>query len=170
MSGSPPFGDDRVIDIDHIDIRDQGPVLLVPHDRIPAAGRDFDRKNITSKHIPIIEERLEVAKRPIETGRLRVRTRVVETPVREQVEVRQEHVDVQRRPVDRAVTADEARSMLKDQDISVTEHGEKVVAAKEARVKEEIVIDKKTDVRRETVEGKVRHTEVDVDRDPTKRR
>lgn len=156
--------DDRVIDVDHVDIRDEGPVLLVPVERVPRPAAGFDRNNMTTKHIPIIEERLEVAKRPIETGRMRVTSRVVEEPVRKSVDVREEHLNVDRRPVNKTVTGAEAEAMLKDQNVEFVERGEKVVAAKEARVTDEVVVNKTADVRRETVEGKVRHTEVDVDR------
>lgn len=162
--------DNRVIDIDHIDIRDGKPVLLVPHDRVPKPGPDFDRNNVTSKHIPIIEERLEVAKRPVETGRVRIRSRVVEEPVHKDVEVRDERVDVERRPVNERVSGNDARAMFKDQDVEVTERGEKVVAGKEARVKEELVVNKETGSHKERIDETVRHTDVDVDRKPGERR
>lgn len=162
--------DDRVVDVDDVDIRDGKPVLLVPHERIPRPSADFDRKNMTSKHIPIIEEKLEVGKRPIETGKVRIRTRVEEEPVSKSVEVREEHVDVERRPVNERVGDREASAMFKDRDIELTERSEKVVAGKEARVKEELVVGKEQSSHRETVKDTVRHTEVDVDRKPGERR
>lgn len=162
--------DDRMIDIDHIDIRDGKPVLLVPQERIPRPGPDFDRNNVTSKHIPIVEEKLEVGKRPIETGGVRIRKRVVEEPVSKQVDVRDEHVEVDRRPVNERVGDRDASAMFKDQDIDVTERGEKVVAGKEARVKEELVVNKEAGSHKETVKDTVRRTDVDVDRKPGERR
>ncbi len=164
------LADDRVIDIDHVDIRDGKPVLLVPNERIPRPAADFDRKNITSKSIPIIEERLEVGKREVETGKVRIRTRVVEQPVSKTVEVRDEHIEINRRPVNERDGDKDASAMFKDQDIEMTERSEKVVAGKEARVKEELVVSKETGSHKETVKDTVRHTEVDVDRDPGKRR
>lgn len=162
--------DDRVIDIDHVDIRDGKPVLLVPTERIPRPGRDFDRDNITSEHIPIIEERLEVGKRPIETGKVRIRTRVEETPVSKTVEVRDENIDVERRNVNERIGDKEANAMFKDRDVELTERSEKLVAGKEARVTEELVVSKETGSHKETVQDTVRHTEVDVDRKPGERR
>ena len=41
-----------------------------------------------------------MGKREVSGGRVRVRSYVVETPVQEQVNLRQEHVSVERRPVD----------------------------------------------------------------------
>lgn len=162
--------DDRVIDIDCVDIRDGKPVLLVPHERIPRPSPDFDRDNITSKHIPIIEERLEVGKRPIETGKVRIRTRVEETPVSKTVEVRDENIDVERRDVNERIGDKDASAMFKDRDIELTERSEKAVAGKEARVTEELVVSKETGSHKETINDTVRHTEVDVDRKPGERR
>jgi hypothetical protein len=51
------------------------------------------------------EEQLRVGKRLAQNGRVRVRSYVVETPVEEQVTLRDEHVSVERRKVDRAPTA-----------------------------------------------------------------
>jgi hypothetical protein len=54
--------------------------------------------------IPVVEEQLKVGKRQVSGGRVKVRSYVVETPVSEQVSLRDETVRVERRPVDRAVT------------------------------------------------------------------
>jgi uncharacterized protein (TIGR02271 family) len=113
-------------------------------------------------YIPIAEERLTVGKREVDRGRVRVRSYVVETPVEEQVSLRQEHVDVQRRTVDRPVTAaDEA--LFAERTIEATESSEEAVVAKEARVVEEIAVRKTADAQVETVKDTVRRTEVDVD-------
>ncbi|MGI8705201.1 MAG: DUF2382 domain-containing protein [Sphingomicrobium sp.] len=157
--------DDRVIDIDHVDIRDGKPVLLVPQERIPRPAADFDRNNITSKNIPIIEEKLVVGKRPVETGTVRIRTRTESEPVSKTVELRDERIDVDRRAVNERVGDKEANVMFKDKDIELTERGEEAVVGKEARVKEELVVSKESGSHQETVKGNVRHTEVDVDRD-----
>ena len=54
--------------------------------------------------VPVYEEELRVGKRDVSHGRVRLRSYVVETPVREQIGLREERVSVERRPVDRAVT------------------------------------------------------------------
>ncbi len=51
--------------------------------------------------VPIVEEQLNVGTREVESGGVRVSTRVEEVPVNEQVTLREETVDVHRRPVDR---------------------------------------------------------------------
>ena len=111
--------------------------------------------------IPIVEERIQVGKRDVERGRVRVRSYIVETPVTEQVTLREEHVDVQRRAVDRPLT--DTDDVFRERVIDATEHAEQVVVSKEARVKEELVIRKEASDRTETVHDTVRRTEVEVD-------
>jgi uncharacterized protein (TIGR02271 family) len=111
--------------------------------------------------IPVTEEQLKVGKREVGHGRVRVRSYVVEQPVQEQVNLRQENVHVERRPVDRAATA--ADNMFRERTIEAEEKREEAVVNKEARVKEELVVKKDVDQRTETVSDKVRRTEVEVE-------
>jgi len=117
----------------------------------------------TEERIPVAEERLVVGKREVNHGRVRIRSYVVETPVEEQVTLREEHVDVERRPVNRAVQPnDEA---FRERVVEVTETAEEAVVAKEVRVREEVVVHKDIEERVETVHGTVRRTEVEVEHD-----
>ncbi len=111
--------------------------------------------------IPIVEERLRVGKRETGGGRVRVRSYVVETPVEEQVTLREERVDVERRPVDRPVT--DADRQFQERTIEATATAEEAVASKEARVTEEVVVRKEAEQRTETVRDTVRRTEVEVE-------
>ena len=113
-------------------------------------------------YIPVVEERLNVGKRVAESGRVRVRSFVVEKPVEEQVTLRDETVHVDRRAVDRPVTAaDEA--LFETKTIEATELREQAVVSKDARVVEEVGIRKDAGQRTETVTDKVRRTEVEVE-------
>lgn len=113
-------------------------------------------------YIPVVEENLRVGKRATESGRVRLRSYVVETPVNEQVSLHSESVHVDRRPVDRPVTAaDEA--LFADKTIEAVAHSEEAVVSKDVRVKEEIGIQKHASDRVETVSDTVRHTEVEVE-------
>lgn len=111
--------------------------------------------------IPIYEESLQVGKREVSHGRLRVRSYVVETPVNEQVSLRTESVHVDRRPVDRAVGATDA--MFQDRVIEVEEFAEEAVVSKQARVVEEISLHKEARDRTETITDTVRRTEVEIE-------
>jgi len=113
--------------------------------------------------IPVIEEELQVGKRVVQRGGVRVYSHVVEKPVEESVELREEHVRVERRPADRPVDkGDMAR--LRDQSVEVTETSEEPVIQKRARVREEVVVGKETTRRTEQVRDTVRRTEVEVER------
>ena len=116
--------------------------------------------------IPVYEEQLRVGKREVNRGSVRVRSYVVETPVQQQVNLHEEHIDVERRPVDRPVTtADAGDGAFRERTIEVTATAEEAVIAKETRVKEEVVLRKEGQDRMQTVSDTVRHTEVKVDDD-----
>jgi uncharacterized protein (TIGR02271 family) len=113
--------------------------------------------------IDVVEENLEVGKRQVNTGGVRVRSRIVERPVEEHIRLRSEHVNVERRPVNRpASEADLAN--FKEGTIEVTESAEKAVVSKEARVVEEVHVDKTVQEHDEVVKDTVRSTEVDVEK------
>jgi len=113
--------------------------------------------------IPKIEENFEVGKREVERGGVRVRSRIVEKPVEDNVRLREEHISVDRQPVNRPATEAD-RAALQDRDIELTERAEVPVVNKEARVVEEVRLNKEVTERNETVRDTVRNTEIDVDR------
>lgn len=119
-------------------------------------GKESDQ----TETIPVIEEELQVGKREVEKGGLRLRTRIVENEVEKNINLRQEKVHVERTPVDRPANAGD----LKEEQIEITERAEVPVVAKEARVVEEISLNKEVNEKEESIQGTVRHTEVDVDK------
>lgn len=125
-----------------------------------ASGRDSDEERI-----PVAEEQLRVGKREVERGGARVRSYVREVPVHEQVQLREEHVEVERRPVDQRMDAGDMRDgeVFRDREIEMTERSEEAVVAKEARVTEEVVVRKTSEERTENIDDTVRKTEVNID-------
>ena len=119
----------------------------------------------TDETIPVIEERLRVGKRETAHGRVRVRAYTVEQPVNESVELREERVEIERRPVDRPVDAGDVA--FQDRTLEAEEYREEAVVQKEARVVEEIGLRKTSDTHRETISDTVRRTEVEVEDDRT---
>lgn len=111
--------------------------------------------------IPVYEESASVAKRDVDHGRVRLRSYVVETPFSQQVNLRNEQVQVERRPVDRPISATDA--VFKDRVIEAEEHTEEAILSKEARVKEEISLRKTVENRPQTVSDTLRRTQVDVE-------
>ncbi len=113
--------------------------------------------------LPVIEEQLQVGKREVERGGVRVSQSVTETPVEETVTLREEHVNVERRPVNREVSQADMKSGLREGSFDVTTTGEEAVVAKEARVVEEVIVSKDVTQRDETIRDTVRRTDVDVE-------
>ncbi|WP_373946643.1 YsnF/AvaK domain-containing protein [Paracoccus marcusii] len=130
-----------------------------------AVGADGSYADTSSKtgdeSIPIVEEQLRVGKRDTSHGRVRVRAYTVEEPVSETVNLREDRVELERRPVDRAVT--DVDTAFQDRTVEAEEFVEEAVVSKEARVVEEVSLRKTSDTRQETVTDSVRHTEVEID-------
>jgi uncharacterized protein (TIGR02271 family) len=134
-----------------------------------AGGQEHGRV-VQEEHIPVIEEELRVGKREVNRGSARVRSYVREVPVHEQVSLREEHVDVERRPVSgERIDPARASEMLQDRTIEMTETAEEAVVAKEARVAEEVVVRKTAEEHVEQIDDTVRRTEVDIDEGGTDR-
>jgi len=109
--------------------------------------------------IPVIKEELQVGKREVETGRIRLRSRIVETHVQEDINLREERVQVERIPVDRPANSADIR----EESIELTETAEVPVVSKEARVVEEVSLDKDVREEEKTITDTVRNTEVDIE-------
>ena len=123
-----------------------------------------ERVSTGDEVIPVAEEHLRVGKRDVSHGRVRIRSYVVETPVSEQVNLREERVEVERRPVSGTMQAGSlSGDPFQERTIEVEERGEEAVVSKDARVKEELVIRKDVEQRTETVSDTVRSTEVEVE-------
>jgi len=120
------------------------------------------RSGDESTSIPIVEENVQVGKREVETGGVRLKSRIVESPVEENLRLREERVRVERTPVDRKATEADLEN-FQETEIEITEHAEVPVVNKEARVVEEVNLNKDVEHRDETVRETVRKTEVDVE-------
>lgn len=140
--------------IDETDVERAGPLAPAPVLSNPVSS------DAESMVIPVTQEELVVGKREVDRGGVRVFRRVVEEPVTESVNLHEEHVVIERRPVNRAVTDAEMRQG--DQTIELTETAEEAVVGKTSRVVEEVRIGKQATDHTETVRDTVRHTEVDV--------
>jgi uncharacterized protein (TIGR02271 family) len=122
-------------------------------------GRSEDER------LQVIEEELRVGKREVGRGGVRVRSYVTERPVEEQVELRQEHVTIDRRPVDRELAPGEAA--FQERTIEAVERGEEAVVSKTARVTEEVGLSKDVERETETVRDSVRKQDVEVEDERT---
>ena len=117
-----------------------------------------------NKVLPVVQEQLEVGKRQVNLGAVRVYSRTVEKPVNETVQLHEQHASIEKRSVDRAATAEDLAA-FKGGSIEVRETAEKAVVNKTARVVEEVVVGTVGSTREETVSDTVRNTVVEVERD-----
>ncbi len=115
-----------------------------------------------SKSIPIIEEEVQIGKREVQTGGMRLRSRIIERPVEESLRLREERVRVDRNPVNRPATEADLNT-FREGEIEVRERAEVPIVNKEARVVEEINLRREVGEREETVRDTVRKTDVEIE-------
>ncbi|HWI79859.1 MAG TPA: YsnF/AvaK domain-containing protein [Ramlibacter sp.] len=130
------------------------------------AQRALDKGKVqagTEGVMEVVQEELQIGKRSMDRGGVRVIQRVSEKPVRELVRLREERAVVDRRPVDREATAEDLAS-FKEGSIELRETAEEPVVAKKARVVEEVRVGKDVREREQPIEDSVRRKDVDVER------
>ncbi len=112
--------------------------------------------------IPVVEEQLQVGKRAVQRGGVRIYRHVTETPVQESVQLKEERVTVERTPVNEPASAADIEA-FKEGTVEVRETVEEPVVAKTARVVEAVNVSKEITERAETVSDTVRRTDVEVE-------
>lgn len=113
--------------------------------------------------LQVVEESLAVGKRDVERGRVRIYNRITERAVEENIGLRDETINVERRSVNRELRPDELNSAFQERSFEMTEVDEEAVVAKTARVVEEVVISKDIADRVETIRDTVRRSDVQVE-------
>jgi uncharacterized protein (TIGR02271 family) len=113
-------------------------------------------------NVPLSEEQLQVGKREVEAGQARIRKVVRTEPVEEQVELRQEEIDIERVPVSEGTVPDDA---FQEQAIEVPVLREEPVVQKQAQVTGQVNVNKEVETETRTVGDQVRKEEVEIDRD-----
>lgn len=132
------------------------------HVTSPVSGTATSAASATGEAIPVIEEQLQVGKRVVLRGGVRIYRHMTETPVQKSVQLREEHVTVERRAVDQPASAADIEA-FKEGTIDVRESAEEPVVSKTARVVEEVDIGKEITEHTETISDTVRRTDVDVE-------
>lgn len=125
-------------------------------------NRQADLSTESTAVIPVIEEELQVGKKTVQTGGVYIKSTIVQRPVEKTVNLQEERVFVERTPVDHPADNTDFEA-FKEGQIELKEHAEVPVISKEARVVEEIIINKEVNERNETVRDTVRKTEVDIE-------
>lgn len=110
-----------------------------------------------------VEEEMRVGKREVLKGGVRVKSYIREEPFEQDVQVTEEHIDVERRKVDRPATEKDFEA-FEEGAVEMTETTEEVVVEKRPHVTEEVRVSKDVDTHTETVRDTLRHKEVEVER------
>ena len=115
------------------------------------------REGAVTRH----EEELQVGKRPVETGRARLRKWVETEPVEMDVELKRESARVTREKIDEPV----GDADLGEEQVEVPLRGEAPVVAKQTVAKERVGVQKDVDTEKQKVSEEVRKERVDVEGD-----
>ena len=107
-------------------------------------------------------EELRIGKRQVKSGEVEVKKRVETERVRENVTLRSEDVDVERRPV--TGVAPNRDIHISAEEIRLPVYEEEAVVEKRPVIKEEIVISKHPTEKTETVEADVKKERIDVEK------
>jgi uncharacterized protein (TIGR02271 family) len=158
-------GDDRD-DLRDRDLRDDRDLLdtdrqRLVRERMEAHGVNEDE----ALRLVLNEEQLAVGKREVETGEVGVRKTVETERVHENVQLRHEEVDVERRPITDGYTAAGNATIGEDEDIRMTLHAEEAVVEKRVVPTEELVVRKREVVEDQPIDATLRRERAEVDRE-----
>jgi len=115
---------------------------------------------VSERVIPVGEERLNVATRTVQGETTRIRRRVVEQPIEQQVTLREEKVVVERRP---STGKQPDANLLTETVVEMSDSREVPTVWKSLHVAEEVVLRKQVTERTEKVRETVRRDVVEVD-------
>ncbi len=111
-----------------------------------------------------VEEKLSVAKSKVASGGVRVTTHVSEQPVEKTVTLRDEQVEVERKPVNRKLKPEAAATAFEEKTVEMLGTSEEVEVNKEAYVTGEVSLGKHVEEHQEKVRDTVRRSEVEVEK------
>ena len=112
------------------------------------------------------EEQLAIGKREVSGGEVGVHKHVETQHVHENVQLRHEEVEVERRPITDGYAAT-GGTIGQDEDIRIQLHAEEAVVEKRVVPTEELVVRKREVVENQPVDATLRRERAEVDRDTT---
>jgi uncharacterized protein (TIGR02271 family) len=117
--------------------------------------------------LTLSEEQLNVGKRQVEAGEVGIHKTVETQHVHENVQVRHEEVEVERRPISDPLAAGAGRIIETEDEIRIPLHAEEVVVEKRVVPTEELVVRKREVVENEGIDTTLRRETAEVDRETT---
>jgi uncharacterized protein (TIGR02271 family) len=128
---------------------------------------DAFRSNDREMRLTLNEEQLSVGKRQVEAGEVGVHKTVETQHVHENVQVRHEEVEVERRPIRDPLAAGAGQITETEDEIRIPLMAEEVVVEKRVVPTEELVVRKREVVETEGVDTTLRRETAEVDREVT---
>jgi len=125
------------------------------------------RQNVP-RYIQLLEEKLRIGKRRVQTGEVVVSKRPVTETVTENIELTREDVAIERHPVNKPVTGAE-RLTTEGETIRIPTYAEEAVVEKRPVIKEEVEIKKTAETVSEKVSEQVTREELEVNKGQTGR-
>lgn len=126
--------------------------------------RDPDDKRDTEsdrdRTVFLNEERLNVGKREVESGGVRLRKVIKSETVNQPVELKREEIEIERVPA-----SGRGESDFREEDIFIPLRREVAETGKDTQIREEIRLKKRVETDREQVSGEVRREDVEIDRE-----
>ena len=161
LGGSSDRGDLRNRDLRDGDLLDADRQRMV-RERMQAQGVTEEE----ATRMVLSEEELAIGKRQVAAGEVGVRKTVETRHVHEDVALRHEEVDIERRPITDGYSATGA-TIGQDEDIRIQLHAEEAIVEKRVVPKEEILVRKREVVETEGVDAELRSERAEVDRQVT---
>jgi uncharacterized protein (TIGR02271 family) len=124
------------------------------------AGDIRDTDADLDRTIPLSEERLNVGKRQVEAGGVRLRKVIKSEIVNQPVELKREEIEIERVPA-----SGRGESDFREEDIFIPLRREIAETTKDTQLREEVRLKKRTETDREQVSGDVRREDVEIDRE-----
>jgi uncharacterized protein (TIGR02271 family) len=159
IKGSPDIDSDEISEETEQELYSYYQLAPTP-ERARDKARGKGRQEVTRA-----EEELQVGKRPVEAGSVRLRKRVETEPVDVDVELQRETARVTREQIDQPVADGE----FGEDEVEVPLRAEEPVAQKRKVAKERVGVEKNVETDTATVRDEVRKERVDVEGDAEKR-
>lgn len=128
------------------------------HDTANTPAGTGDSERIQEAH-----EELHVGKERVATGGVRIHKRVEEKPVSKNVTLREEKIEIERRPIDHSGGAPAGDDLFEEGTIEFTEYAERPVVEKEVRIDDEFVAKRTTTTHDREIHDTLRETIVDIE-------
>jgi len=135
---------------------------------LSANERDTTARSDEQRRVQLKEEHLNVSKREVEGGGVRLRKIVRTEVVNQPVELKREELVVERVPASEGASATDAD--FSEEEIYVPLRREEIVVSKEARVREEVRVGKREQSETQTVSETVRKEDVEIEKEDSESR